>query len=98
MGVLKNSQQNNSETVTNDHYKEILKEKYLSLQERQEIIYELRLKQYNDGVSKKKQEFQKIHIKIIQRKLQMRVIKKCQKKNIFLWKKDRNLLIILVLI
>ena len=44
MGVLKNSQQNNSETVTNDHYKEILKEKYLSLQERQEIIYELRLK------------------------------------------------------
>ena len=54
MRVLKNSQQNNSETVTNDHYKEILKEKYLSLQERQEIIYELRLKQYNDGVSKKK--------------------------------------------
>ena len=27
MGVLKNSQQNNSETVTNDHYKEILKRK-----------------------------------------------------------------------
>ena len=44
MRVLKNSQQNNSETVTNDQYKEILKEKYLSLQERQEIIYELRLK------------------------------------------------------
>ena len=44
MRVLKNSQQNNSETVTNDHYKEILKEKCLSLQERQEIIYELRLK------------------------------------------------------
>ena len=42
--VLKNSQQNNSETVTNEHDKEIPKEKYLSSEERQETIDELRLK------------------------------------------------------
>ena len=40
----KNSQQNNSEVVTNEHDKEIPKEKYVSLEERQEIIDELRLK------------------------------------------------------
>ena len=40
----RNSKQNNSETVTNEHDKEIPKEKYLSLEERQEIIDELRLK------------------------------------------------------
>ena len=42
--VLKYSQQNNSETVTNEHDKEIPKEKYLSSEERQETIDELRLK------------------------------------------------------
>ena len=42
--VPKNSQQNNSETVANEHDKEILKEKYVSPEERQEIIDELRLK------------------------------------------------------
>ena len=42
--VLKNSQQNNSETVTNEHDKEIPEEKYLSSEERQETIDELRLK------------------------------------------------------
>ena len=36
-----NSQQNNWETVTNEHDKEILKEKYVSPEERQEIIDEL---------------------------------------------------------
>ena len=42
--LFKNSQQNNSETVTNEHDKEIPKEKYLSSEERQETIDELRLK------------------------------------------------------
>ena len=42
--LSKISQQNNSETVTNEHDKEIPKERYVSLEERQEIIDELRLK------------------------------------------------------
>ena len=40
----KNSQQNNSETVTNKHDQAIPKERYVSSEERQEIIDELRLK------------------------------------------------------
>ena len=48
----------------------------------QEIINDLRLKQqYNNGISK-------IHKKIIQKKLQMRMIKKNLKKDIYLQKKD----------
>ena len=42
--VSKNSQQNNSETVTNEHDKEIPKERYISPEERREITDELRLK------------------------------------------------------
>ena len=42
--VSRNLQQNNSETVTNEHDKEIHKERYISPEERQEIIDELRLK------------------------------------------------------
>ena len=42
--VSKNSQQNNSETVTNEHDKEIPKEKYVSSEERQEIVDEVKLK------------------------------------------------------
>ena len=42
--VSKHSQQNTSETVTNEHDKKILKEKFLSPEERQEIIDELKLK------------------------------------------------------
>ena len=42
--VSKNWQQNNSETVTNEHDKEIPKERYISQEERQEIVDELRLK------------------------------------------------------
>ena len=42
--VSKSSQQNNSETVTNKHDKEISKEKYISTNERQEIVDKLRLK------------------------------------------------------
>ena len=42
--VSNNSQQNNSETVTNEHDKEIPKERYISPEKRQENIDELRLK------------------------------------------------------
>ena len=42
--VPKNAQQNHSETVTNNHDKEIPKERYISSEEREEIIDELRLK------------------------------------------------------
>ena len=41
--VSKNSQQNNSETVTNENDKEIPKGRCISSEERQEIIDELRL-------------------------------------------------------
>ena len=41
--VSKTSQQNNSETVTNQHNKEIPKERYISLEERQKIIDVLKL-------------------------------------------------------
>ena len=40
----KNWQQNNSEAVTNEHNKEIPKERYIPPEERQKIIDELRLK------------------------------------------------------
>ena len=36
--VLKNSQQNNSERVSNEHDKEMTKERYISREHRQEII------------------------------------------------------------
>ena len=42
MEVSKNSQQNNSETVTNEHDKEIPKERYISSEEKQEMIDELK--------------------------------------------------------
>ena len=50
--VPKDLQQNNSETVTNEHDKEIPKERYTSSEEKQEMIDELRLKQYNSEISK----------------------------------------------
>ena len=40
--VSENSQQNNSETGTNEHDKEIPKEKYVSPEERQKIINNLK--------------------------------------------------------
>ena len=40
--VSKNSQKNNSDTVTNENDKEIPKERYISPEKRQEIIDELR--------------------------------------------------------
>ena len=41
--ILKTSEQNNSETVTDEHDKEIAKEKYISPEESQKIIEDLRL-------------------------------------------------------
>ena len=43
---------NNSKTVANEHDKEIPKEKYVSPEERQETLAKLRLKQYNNVISK----------------------------------------------
>ena len=57
--VSKNLQQNDSETITTDRNKEIPKERYISPEERQEIIDELRLKQYNNGISKNHKSFKK---------------------------------------
>ena len=59
----KNLQQNNSETVTKEQDKEIPKERYISPEVRQEIIDELRLKQYNNGISKKSKSFKKFTTK-----------------------------------
>ena len=61
--VSKNSQQNDSETITTDRNKEIPKERYISPEERQEIIDELRLKQYNNGISKNHKSFKKFTTK-----------------------------------
>ena len=41
--LSKNSEQNNTETVTDEHQKEILEEKYVSPGEKQEIVDKLRL-------------------------------------------------------
>ena len=43
MKVSKSSPQNNSETVTNEHAKEIPTEKYISPEERQKTIDDLKL-------------------------------------------------------
>ena len=43
MKISKNSQQNNSEAVTNEHHKEIPKERYISPEEMQKINDDLRL-------------------------------------------------------
>ena len=43
MGVSENSKQNHSETATNEHDKEKLKERYISPDERQKIIDDLKL-------------------------------------------------------
>ena len=42
--VSQNSQQNNSEAVTNENDKELPKERYISLEQRQKVIDDLRLK------------------------------------------------------
>ena len=42
-GGSQNSPKNNSETVTSEHDKEIPKERYISSEERQRIIDEMRL-------------------------------------------------------
>ena len=42
--VSQNSQQNNSEPVSNENDKELPKERYISLEEKQNVIDDLRLK------------------------------------------------------
>ena len=59
----KKSQQYNSETVTNEHDKEISKEKCVSPEGWQEMIDELRLEQYNNGISKNHKSFKKFTTK-----------------------------------
>ena len=81
--VFKNLQQNNSETVTNENDREIPNERCVSPEERQEFIDELRLKKYNNEIPKNQ--------KIIQRKLQMRMIKKYLKKDIFSEERQKNI-------
>ena len=56
MRISKNPQRNNSETVTNEHDKEMPKKRYISSEEKQEIIDELRLKQYNNGILKQQKQ------------------------------------------
>ena len=63
MGVSKYLQQNNPQAVTNEHDKEIPKERYVSPRETQEIIDELRLKQHNEGISKNNKNFKKFSTK-----------------------------------
>ena len=50
--ISKTMQQNNSETVTNEHDQEIPNERYISPEERQKIIYDLGLIYYNNVISK----------------------------------------------
>ena len=51
--LQKPPQQNNLERVTNEHDKEITKERYISPEDRQKIINDLRLIQkYNNGIPK----------------------------------------------
>ena len=51
--ISKHSQQNNSKTVTNEHDREIAKERYISLEERQKITHNQKIIQYyNNGISK----------------------------------------------
>ena len=62
--VSKGSQQIKSGTVTNEHDEEITKERYVSPEERQEIIDELRLKEeYNNETSKNPNIFKKFTTK-----------------------------------
>ena len=63
MGVSKYLQQKNPQAVTNEHDKEIPKERYVSTREIQEIIDELRLKQHNEGISKNNKNFNKFSTK-----------------------------------
>ena len=49
--VSRNSLQNNPETITNEHDKEIPKERYISSEERQKIIDDFKLIWcYNNGI------------------------------------------------
>ena len=53
----KNSQQNNSETVTNQNYKEIAKERNVSPEEREKISDEMKLINLLDNTSNQQTKF-----------------------------------------
>ena len=61
--VSKTSQDNNSETVTNENHKEIPKERYISTEKGKELTEDLRLKWYNNGISKYHKSFKKFTTK-----------------------------------
>ena len=73
--ISKISQQNNSETVANNHDKEVPKERYVYPEERQEVIDELGLKYYKNGISKNLKVLKNPQ-KMIQTQLQIRTIPK----------------------
>ena len=73
--ISKISQQNNSETVANNHDKEVPKERYVYPEERQEVIDELGLKYYKNGISKNLKALKNPQ-KMIQTQLQIRTIPK----------------------
>ena len=70
--------------------KEIPKRRYVFLEERQEVINELRLKYYNNGRS----ENHKNYNKLVQTQLQNKMIKNFLKKDTYLQKKGKKLLLI----
>ena len=80
--LSKNSQKNNSETITSEQDKETRKQRYVSPEERPEIIDELRLEQYDNKISKNVQQNNSENDKEI------------PKKDICPQKKDNKLLLI----
>ena len=80
--LSKNSQKNNSETITSEQDKETRKQRYVSPEEKPEIIDELRLEQYDNKISKNVQQNNSENDKEI------------PKKDICPQKKDKKLLLI----
>ena len=61
--ISKKSQQNNLGTVSNENDEEITKERDTSPKEIQETIDDLRLQEYNNGLSKNHKSFEKLTTK-----------------------------------
>ena len=80
--LSKNSQKNYSETIIGEQDKETRKQRYVSPEERPEIIDELRLEQYDNKISKNVQQNNSENDKEI------------PKKDICPQKKDNKLLLI----
>ena len=101
LAVSKNSQQNNSETVTNEHDKEIPEERFISLEKKTRnywwTVIKIEIMEYQ-----KITNVSKIQNKIIQEQLKMRMIKKYLKKylkkDIYHQRKDKKILTNLILI